>query len=72
MQTANNFLIKNNANHAVVSPYALSVSPKNRTVFEKSVASKTALIIPINSAFVNFSGNPLQWVTFSKSDSNGK
>jgi hypothetical protein len=66
MQIANNFLTTNNDKQAVVSPYALSVSPKNRTVFEKSVASKTALIIPINSSFVNFSGNPLQWVYSSK------
>ena len=75
MKIANNSLTPNIANHGVVSLFAstdFSVSLKNRTLFETSASSATALSILANSELSDYSGDPQQWETFSKSDSNGK
>ena len=75
MKIANNSLTPNIANHGVVSLFAstdFSVSLKNITLFEMSASSATALSILANSELSDYSGDPLQWETFSKSASNGK
>ena len=75
MTTAKISQIQDNAKHGMIRAFAslfYSVSLKNITLFEMSASSATALSILANSELSDYSGDPLQWETFSKSASNGK